>query len=265
MLQELVRSFNRAMEHVYFDAVLDESDYQITLLKGADRPYLNSAQCLCTNDVKVISDIEDLFRQHNTPPAFYLDAETPLSIQSTLVHNGYRKVDEEEEIWYQLQLTSKNLQEIQESMAVFGAKNPTIETVVLYPIAPSSLLDEFLAVDAVGNTMSQGDCDDLRNRLLSCKSTDVQVFCSLCREKDSPASTNLIIMHEKTAFFAEGATAPEFRRRGLYTHLIQVGMCAAARMGCTSVAVNCDKSAYSNNTFQRLHFDCLGSRHLFIK
>ncbi|MFH1832207.1 MAG: GNAT family N-acetyltransferase [bacterium] len=266
MLSDLFRASNKFWHALYYDELVDSKEYQISHLKNADRLYFNCAHALNTIDGAILDDIENYFKKQKINPAIYLDPESPQDLEKILIMRGYAEVKEEQENWYTFDCTQKQvLQELSEKIKIFQAQKPELECLLFYPMTNSRALKQFLKLDAEVNGINSQVLEKFKENLMNPRYHDLKFVCALALDNNIPATIGLIGLNQDMVFFAEGATSPDFRRQGIYTWLRQICMLFAAQQGCSKIAVNCDRDAYSNNTFKRLGFQRLCERKFFIK
>lgn len=264
MLHDLLRASNKFWHSLYYDELVDADAYQISYLEHADRPYFNCAHTVKSSDDTIINAIEHFFVQRDLAPAFYLDPQSPQDLDGKLFQRGYVELPTEQEHWYELDCSRIDVPSLTARVDEFCEQNPAMECVLFSPMTESFLLRQFLELDALVNDISAPVLEKVRRKLHT-HQNDVTYMCALALEQQEPATTGLVGLCGQYAFLAEGATHPNFRRRGIYTWLGQISLLWIALQGVTKVIVNCDPEAYSNNTYRRLGFDCFCSRRFFIK
>jgi len=266
MLHKMLRISNKFLYALYYDELVEDETYQISYLKEADRPYFNCAHAVNSLDDCVFGSVENYFIKKQTNPAFYIDSECPKKLKDVLVNRGYHELEKELENWYMLDCRKPDVfRGIEEKVQVFQTQNSLSECILFSPMTQTNLLEKFLELDVQVNAINKIIFEKLKKNLMAPKLSGLQFFCALVSENNIPASIGLIAFMDGDAFLAEGATHPNFRRRGFYTWLSQVFLLFAARQGCKRIIVNCDYDAYSNNTYKRLGFESICQRQFFTK
>jgi hypothetical protein len=253
---------------MYYDELVEEQTHQISYLENADRLYFNCAHAINSTDNYIINSIENFFCARQISPALYIDPESPEELEKILIQKGYTEAKEEQENWYSLDCSNKNIfKEISSNAKNFKNNNKSLECVLFSPITETYLLKEFLKLDAYVNNINQNTLEKLKRNFLEPKINDIRFFCALVCENNTTVSTGLIGLYKNFSFFAEGATHPNFRKRGIYTWLKQNSIIFLANYfkNISQIIVNCDCNSYSNNTYKRLGFEYLCQRQLFIR
>lgn len=263
MLQDMFRASNRFWHAMYYDELLEFDTHQVSYLKNANRLYFNSAHSLCKQDARILSGIEEFYRERGLPPAVYVDPESPAGLEDALKSRGYVERDEERENWYLLSFADAPSRAKYPPHGDDLPRDPGTEFLVFHAMTDSRLLDDFLRVDAEVNGLDAAAVASLKKNLLRPKRSDVQLICALAVREGKPASTVLMGLHGRHAFLAEGATLSEFARQGLSTRMTAVCTRLAAQLGRDGVIVNCDRDAHSNAMLLRMGYTFLCSRRFF--
>lgn len=263
MLHSIIRDSNRVWQAMYYDELIDKSEYQISYLEKADRPYFNCAQVL--QNKSYLDEIEDYFLTKKLPPAIYIDPEGPKDLEPFLRERGYQEVQEEQENWYSLDCGQINFHALRQEIQNYHASSPDIECVPFLPLTSSSLLDQFIKLNGWVNKISPQSLNKLKQNLLHPKDSHIQFICFLVCKEGQAISCGLVSCFQNKAFLSEGATHPKHQNKGIYSWHRKMAILLALQHKFSHLYVNCDRGAYSNHTYKRLGFQEICKRQFFIK
>lgn len=263
MIHQIIRASNQVWNSMYYDNLMDCKDYQVSITKKADRLYFNCAHVMSKDDETTFSKIETIFFENALVPAIYYDPASPKGLEEKLIQRGYKLVPDELEHWHALSLNKNSIAKLKS----IPAKNPKIVSTLQFelfkPQENEKLFAQFLAMDQLANEISDPLLHKLEENLLNPQDEQVKFICCIGLMDGVPASSGLIALLDNYAFFSEGATHPHFRRQGIYTDVRRTSVLCAYQAGCTHAFANCDKNAYSNNTYQNLGFQKIFSRDFY--
>lgn len=265
MLHEIFRSSNKFWHAMYYDQLVETDHYQISYLEDADRSYFNAAHAIKSAEPNTLDQIESYFKKHSIPVGIYIDPETPISLEKLLIKRGYLLIPEEQENWHIFNCSKTQLQELELKINEFQLQNPCFECILFSPITRSSLLNQFIEINGYVNEISANILSKLKENLINPKEKEVRFICTIVLNDGQPTSTGLIGFYNNMAFFAEGATHPKFRQHGIFSWLRRINMLYIIKQNCDQIIVNCDKEAFSNNTYRRLGFSQICQRNFYIK
>jgi len=248
MIHRLIRANNAVWAALYYDELVDTSDYQLTFMEGADAGYYNCAQAVSRADDDVVSAIESFYTTRGLPPAVYLDPESAPGLQSLLAAAGYAEVPDEQEHCYVFDLHA-------------GVVAPPPATALHVPAGrvravklggpDDPLLPAFLDVDATANALPDRVRRKLEHKLRS-PVANVEVCCLLALLDGQPASSCVVGLVGEYALFAEAGTLPAFRRLGLSSWLTLEGLALAQRSGARFAFLTAGAGAASNVMVHKL-------------
>ncbi len=250
MIHRLIRANNALWAAMYYDELVDTSDYQLTFMAGADAGYYNCAQAVSRADDDVVSAIEAFYTARGLLPAVYLDPESAPGLPSLLAAAGYAEIPAEAEHGYALELHAAPADPA--PAAVLHVPLERVHVVRLHgPDDP--LLPAFLDVDASANALP----DRVRHKLehkLRTPVANVEVCCLLALLDGQPAASCVVGLVGETAIFAEAATLPAFRRLGLLSRLMLDGLAIARSSGARVAFLTAATDAASNPAVHKLGF-----------
>lgn len=256
-IHDIISHSNLFWRAMYYDGLERHDGFEASHLENADRLFYNAAHNVKCLAPKTLATIEDYFRARGIAPGVYLDPAAPDNAAAVLNDNGYALEEPEDEHWYGYKIKG-NWQKQGHTPAV------PVEITEFSPLRDPVRLDQFMAVNANVNNLPADLTAKLRLRLLAMnEKVDIRLF--LATHEGRPVTTRALGIVGRMSFTAEGATLPEYRRKGIYLAITDAAIACAHRNGCSATYVNCDKEAHSNTAALRYGFSRLFTRRYYLK
>jgi hypothetical protein len=244
---------------LYYEALIDNPEFQISYNRFADRKYSNCAHALNNAEDETIAEIESFFRQKGLDPCVYVDPRSPSSLLDILNYREYTECEYELELWYHKLLDRDRPIDVFKHLKIDPRR---IELSIIDPSGDE--MDFFMKIDAECNGIPIGLANFFSRNARSPKSLgEDRHYFVLGRMDGVPAMTGAVSVHGDLAFFSEAAVLPRYRRRGLYSTIVMYSMEFCRGLGGFHVLVNCDRDAFSNHTCLKTGFELLFQRRLF--
>lgn len=254
-----IYSNNLIWSLMYYDQMIPNTEYHLTVLSEANRYFYNAAHALQTASTDIIDEIENFYMEKDLIPSFYLDPKTPSGVLEELIKRDYQEAPEESEHWYRFDLRKQ----IPNSERFLKLNPSQIEIKEVVP-------EDIQFLDFVGiNRLMNGLTPELASKYLhNCRTRkipEIKNHYFLAFVDGKPASTGSVGIVGETAFFAEGATLPEYQRRGIYSYILADRLQFSLQQRCRNACVICEQGAYSSRGAVKVGFDPYFSRKLFYK
>lgn len=256
-IHDIVSHSNRFWRAMYFDGLEQLDGFEASHLENSDRLFYNAAQNIKTLSPATLKAIESYFTVRNITPGVYLDPASPENAARVLNDNGYTLEESEDEHWYGYKIDPQG------KKSGFTPAVP-VEITEFNPLTDANRLDQFMAVNASVNNLPADIAEKLRARLAAAND-GVAIRLFLATHDGKPVTTRALGIVGNLSFTAEGATLPEYRRKGIYLAITDAVIDSARRHGCAAAYVNCDKEAHSNTAALRYGFSKLFTRRYYLK
>jgi hypothetical protein len=245
---------------MYYDALVDTIDYQLTYMADADAGYYNCAQAVSRSGPLVLDAIEAFYTARGLSPAVYLDPESAPGLRSQLAAAGYVEVPEEEENCHLLDLRGAPEGLLPEA----ALRIPVGRVRMVHLTGPDDpFFGAFLDIDGTANELPEPVLRKLEQNLRARRGPGVSVHCFVALVDGIPVSSRLVGLSGEYALYAEGGTLPAFRRLGLYSFLMLKGLAFARRRGARFAFLTAAASANSNPAARKCGFHRVCTRTYF--
>lgn len=260
-IHEAIRANNLVYELMYYNELINEPNYQLTWMEEADLAYYNCAQAIDRFSPQLVKEVEDFYNKKGLQPAFYIDPDSPKELLNHLKENGYREIQNEEESWQYLDLTT-----IQDDIDPKQYLKIDPKTVTVVEVKPEGdYFDEFIRIDSECNELTPEISANLKRNLTEKQAEEVKNTLFLCLVDRVPVATASVGINNEIAIFAEGATLPDYRRKGLYTYLLAKSVEHSISNGAKKAYLIAEIDAYSNATSQKVGFKHAFNRQYWQK
>ena len=200
---------------MYYDQLIEKESYHLTFLSESNRYFYNAAHSIEVASRDVVDEIEDFYVKQGIIPSFYMDPRTPKELQKTLVLRNYQKEPAQAEHWYQFNLANSIVNPIT------LLKTPQ-EQIRIEKIDPwDSLFLDFVQINQLMNGLTPILASKLIHNCRRKVIPGVENHYFIVLSDASLISIGSVGIVGKKAFFAEGATLPEYQRKGIYSFLLR--------------------------------------------
>lgn len=246
---ELIRANNQLWRLLYYDELIETAEYQLSYLEEADAPFYNCAHAVTGWDGRIAAAIHGFFGARGVAAALYLDPQTPPEVPAQLIREGYRREEAERESWWGMDLTGLAIPEEDRSRP-FDVEN-------------AAALGAFIALDAEVNQLPPAVAAKLQTNLRTRRAPQIQVGHFLELRNGVPVCCGSVGVVGPFAALAEGATATDHRRQGLYRRLTMARLGWARERGARYAFLTAAAQAASNAAAQAMGFSLTFSRELW--
>lgn len=257
-IHDLIRGNNRFWKNLYYDDLIETSDYQLSYCKNANEPWFNCAHAIASTPQ--FSLIEPYYLNKNLQPAFYTDTLNEQWLAPLLSERGYQEIDSQNEnIWY-LSLSAKNIKDI--AQLNFNHSNEGIE---LRPVTTPDELKLFIEINRLTNQLPYPLADSLASNLQYRHVDGVEAKHFIVFKAGYPAGCGSVGVYNNAGFLAEGGTLPEYRQQKIHCFSMQQRCLYAFARKASHIFTTCDVQSFTNHSASRLGMKLVCVRRFFQK
>lgn len=248
--EDLIRGYNQSWWHLYYEELIDDDTYQMTLLKCAGESFYNCVHLFAFPAQDDLQKITSFFAEYGLTPTMYIEESLYKAHSVGLTELEYLPTPaDENEIWWTIE--KKNY-----------VPQPCTRTLRVRKVAISDSMElsRFLAVDAKANNLNNDIVGQLRQHLTMHYDKNVVLFLAKTNSGDDVACGAIVKVGD-TAFLSEGGVLPSHRRQGLHTAIVNARLNVAFNeWKCSTCVCVTTQNALSVHTLKKTGFTNFFSR-----
>jgi GNAT superfamily N-acetyltransferase len=254
---DFIRSNNIIWWLMYYDELEEHAHCQLSCLVPADLGFYNCAHAVTRLEPADLDYIEKLYERRGVPPAFYVDPLNEGWLPERLRSAGYAEVPEEGEEFH--------ARELRIPVPPPGLRLEPERVAVQAALPGSPAFASFMAINCEANHQPPDIVAKLSRRLVERRRADATNTLLLGTVDAAPAFVGAVGLCAGVACISEAGTRPEYRRLGLFAHMLCELVRLAATAGAQTAVFTCAPGADSGRIAASAGFHLAFRRRYFRK
>lgn len=217
------------------------------MARQAPSPHFNAVVGLRAGQEALVAELDDWYRENQTRPRFVIaPGDLSVALGRALAGRGFFQSDFDTVLYAA-------------APPSIGAADASIE-----PVTTAAAMEEFLDALLAGWGIPREHHDGAKANMRGWLDVpDWRLF--LARVDGRPAAAAKLFLHEGLGYFADAATVPEFRGRGLQSSLLRHRAAVAASSGAELVYSQAEFGSTSHRNMERLGLRVLCTRSIWTR
>lgn len=211
LIRKFIEATNKVWNLTYYDDVVSYPEAQVVVTKSLPEEYLNSAQLVTVNDLKMIE--KRLSELGIDRPAIYIDPLTPSVILKQMEETGYELQTKETEIWRLFNLETSRIST--DNLLKIPKESINLEIWKIDEI-PQEVLKVFLEIDKRTNELDDDTFIQLSRNLTTKIDRDVEIYILVSKVNNKYVGCLCLGIADNIGILSEAGVLDEYRGKSIF-------------------------------------------------